>query len=84
LDGDCIPAALIVRSRRPGDRYGGPGHRKVKKMLIDARIDLEARSKIPVVAAGDTVIWIPGFKPARRFAARADSKTWVALEARPL
>jgi len=84
LDGDCVPAALVVRSRRPGDRYGGPGHRKVKKMLIDARVDLHSRSALPVVAAENAVIWIPGFKPARRCGAHAGSNCCVILEARPL
>ncbi len=81
LDGDCLPEALVVRSRRPGDRYGGPGHRKVKKMLIDAKIDLPSRSTLPVVAAGNAIVWIPGFKPARCFAARPDSSRCVILEA---
>jgi tRNA(Ile)-lysidine synthase len=83
LDRDRLPKTLIVRSRRPGDRYGGAGHRKVKKMFIDARIELQARSTLPVVAAGDAVVWIPGFRPAREYAARADSAHPLLLEARP-
>jgi len=82
LDPDAIPSVLIVRSRLPGDRYGGPRHRKVKKMLINSRIDLRQRSRIPMVVAGNAVIWIPGFRPARAFAAKADSKGIVVLEAR--
>jgi len=82
LDPDTVPSVLIVRSRLPGDRYGGPRHRKVKKMLIDSRVDLRQRSRIPMVVAGNAVIWIPGFRPARAFAAKADSKVVVVLEAR--
>jgi tRNA(Ile)-lysidine synthase len=84
LDRDLLPKTLLVRSRQPGDRYGGAGHRKVKKMLIDARIDLQARSTLPVVAVKDAVVWIPGFKPARRYAARSDSFRCILLQARPL
>jgi tRNA(Ile)-lysidine synthase len=84
LDRDTLPKALVVRSRRPGDRYGGAGHRKVKKMLIDAQIDLHARARLPVVAAGDAVVWIPGFRPARQYAVRPDSAHRILLEARSL
>ena len=80
LDRDMLPKTLVVRSRRPGDRYGGAGHRKVKKMLIDARIDLHARSTLPVVAAGYAVVWIPGFKPARQYAARRGTAHPLVLE----
>ncbi len=84
LDGDSLYGRVSVRSRRPGDRYGGPGHRKVKKMLIDAKIDRQSRAALPVVAAGNAVIWIPGFKPAKRFAAHPGSSRCILLEARPL
>jgi tRNA(Ile)-lysidine synthase len=83
LDPEALPATLILRSRLPGDRYGGPGHRKVKKMLLAARISLPARARLPVVAAGQAVIWIPGFKPAKFFGAKPDSRRCVLLRAEP-
>jgi tRNA(Ile)-lysidine synthase len=79
-----LPDILQIRSRRPGDRYGGPGKRKVKRILIDAKIPLPARSHLPLVVAGDTVIWIPGFKPAKSFIASPQSGRCVILEARGL
>jgi len=81
LDADLIGSFVKVRSRRPGDRYGGAGHRKVKKMLIDARVALQFRAGLPVVVADDAVVWIPGFKPAKNFAARSDSARCLLLEA---
>jgi tRNA(Ile)-lysidine synthase len=77
-----LPRFLTIRSRVPGDRYGGPGHRKVKKMLIGGRIPQTERSTLPLVVAGDDVIWIPGFRPARRYEARPRS-TCVRIEMRP-
>ena len=81
---DGLPHVIHIRSRRPGDRYGGPGKRKVKRILIDARIPLAARSSLPLVVAGDTVIWIPGFKPAKSFIADTSSSRCVILEVREL
>jgi tRNA(Ile)-lysidine synthetase-like protein len=66
----------------PGDRYGGPGHRKVKKMLLSGRVPVPKRTNIPLVAAEDVVVWIPGFRPAKIFAAKANSGRSVLIEAR--
>jgi tRNA(Ile)-lysidine synthase len=82
LDPDALPPCLTIRSRRPGDRYGGPGHRKVKRMLLAARVTLAARATLPMVAAGDVVVWIPGFKPAKTFGVRPGSSRSVLVEAR--
>ena len=79
LDAISLPARLMIRSRHPGDRYGG--RRKVKKMLIDAKVPLSERPRIPVVAAGETVIWIPGFKPPKAYIPQSNSVRYVILEA---
>ncbi len=81
LDADRLPQSLTVRSRLPGDRYGGPGRKKVKRMLIDARIPLRARSSLPMVAAPGGVIWIPGFQPAKSVAVNLQTARCLVLEA---
>jgi tRNA(Ile)-lysidine synthase len=81
LEAASLPSVLTIRSRRPGDRYGGSRHRKVKKMLIDAKVPLNARSRFPVVVAGDAVIWMPGFKPAKSYIPQSDSDRCVIIEA---
>ncbi len=84
LDPSTLPPTLTIRSRLPGDRYGGPRHRKVKKMLIDAKVPLLQRDCLPVVLARDTVVWIPGFAPVKHYIARPDSGRCVVIEARPV
>jgi tRNA(Ile)-lysidine synthase len=80
LKPETLPDRLHIRSRRPGDRYGGPGHRKVKRILIDAKVPLPERSRLPMVVAGDSVVWIPGFEPAKSFIANPLSGRCVILE----
>jgi tRNA(Ile)-lysidine synthase len=80
LDRQSLPDKLTVRSRLPGDRYAGMHRRKVKKMLIDAKVPLLRRSTLPMIVAGADVIWIPGFKPARSYRAHAASDSLVILE----
>ena len=80
LDPASLPESLTIRSRKPGDRYGGAGRRKVKKMLIDAKIPSDSRADLPMLAAADTVIWIPGFRPARGYEARPESDACLLVE----
>jgi tRNA(Ile)-lysidine synthetase-like protein len=84
LDRRSLPDTLTVRSRLPGDRYGGVHRRKVKKMLIDAKVPLPLRPTMPMIVAGAAVIWIPGFRPARPYKAHAGSDCTVVLEIRSL
>ncbi len=71
-DGDCVdegvfPVAalefpLLVRGREPGDRIRlSGGSRKVKKILLEARIPEGRRAQTPVlVDAGGRLLWVPG------------------------
>jgi len=82
LDAASLPDPLIIRPCLPGDRYGGAGHRKLKKIFNQARIPLRERACLPVVVAGDAVVWMPGFKPAKSFIARPGCGRCVVLEVR--
>lgn len=83
IDSSTLPRFLTIRSREPGDRYGGPRHRKVKKLLITGKVPSRQRAALPMVAAGKDVIWIPGFRPARRYEARPGSRKCILLEVIP-
>jgi len=80
FDLSVLESPLIVRSRVPGDRYGGPGHRKVKKMMIDRKIPLPKPRSLPLVVSGRSVIWIPGFGPAESWRARDELQPCVMIE----
>jgi tRNA(Ile)-lysidine synthase len=80
LEQSVLPKFLIIRSRIPGDRYGGPGHRKVKKMLIEHRIPRLQRSLLPMIVAENDVIWIPGFPPARAYEVKQGSSSCILVE----
>jgi tRNA(Ile)-lysidine synthase len=80
LNMETLPKQLRIRPRIPGDRYGGLGHRKVKKMLIDSKIPFLQRESIPMIVAGNDVVWIPGFRPAQNYAAKPVSGTCLMVE----
>ncbi|HTX79431.1 MAG TPA: tRNA lysidine(34) synthetase TilS [Longilinea sp.] len=70
LDADAVQFPLLVRTRRPGDRFqplGMTGHSvKLSDFWINAGVERQARDRWPLVCAGDEIVWIPGFRPAQK------------------
>jgi tRNA(Ile)-lysidine synthase len=63
---------LGVRRRTPGDRLrvaGLEGAKKLQDLLVDAHVPRDRRDLLPVVTAGESVVWVAG---VRRAAWRAD------------
>jgi tRNA(Ile)-lysidine synthase len=59
-----LPGTLTVRNFRNGDRFqplGMRGHRKVKDLFIEKRVSLTVRAILPLLVAGDEILWIPRF-----------------------
>lgn len=80
FDRDRLPGPLAVRTRRPGDRLwpvGMEGSKKLQDILVDAKVPRDQRDGLPLLLAGDTVIWVPGVRRDRRF--RAGARTRAAL-----
>jgi tRNA(Ile)-lysidine synthase len=52
-----------VRRPRAGDRLrplGGVGRRGVRRLLMEARVPKGERGAYPVLARGETILWVPG------------------------
>lgn len=83
LDADLLPGPLLIRARRPGDRFvpmGGPGTRKVKSFLIDRKIHVDDRERIPLVLSGDRIAWIVGHAIDDRFKVTPSTRRILVLE----
>ena len=62
---------LVVRTRRAGDRmrpFWGKGTKKVKDLLIDARIPVQIRDFLPVICDQAGILWIPTVRRSDRAA----------------
>jgi tRNA(Ile)-lysidine synthase len=84
MDAGAIEGALVVRSRRPGDRLrplGLGGGKKVQDILVDARVPVEQREAVPLVCDGRGVVWVVGHRLDERVALRAGSSDAVRLRA---
>ncbi len=66
VDADRLTGRLIVRPRREGDRIRPLGmagrSQKVSDVMINAKMPREARDSWPLVAAGEEIVWIPGYR----------------------
>ncbi len=70
FDRDRLPGMLAVRSRRPGDYLfpeGMRGRKRVQDLLVDEKVPRWLRGTVPVLTAGDHVVWVVGFRRDRRY-----------------
>lgn len=74
---------LVVRGRGPGDRLASARRRKVKTVLLEARIPRAERDRVPLLCdARGRVLWIPSLEEDTRFvSARAATGGTKAAEA---
>jgi tRNA(Ile)-lysidine synthase len=80
FDADSLRAPLILRNWRPGDAYTPHGRRqprKLKQMLLAARVPAHERREWPVLESAGFVVWARGMPVAQ--AVRAGEKTRVAV-----
>ena len=64
FDASSLTERLLVRNFRRGDRFkplGLAGHKKLKDLFIENKIPLSIRAKLPLVAMGQEILWIPRY-----------------------
>lgn len=88
LDWECIGGReLVVRPRQAGDRFrplGMDGTKKIQDFLVDAKVPRVERDRVPIVVAGDEIIWVVGHQIDDRFKLTEATKRILILEfARP-
>ena len=81
-----LPERLIVRGRRSGDRFqpfGSAGAKPLKKFLIDQRVPRWERSRIPLVLAGNEILWVLGVRRGEGHRVTPSTKLVLELRAIP-
>jgi len=87
LDPRKVALPFTVRPRRPGDKIqplGLSGHKKVKDLLMEARIPRRERDSWPLVCDQKGVAWVVGVRIAEGYKVEPDAKEVVRLEAERL
>lgn len=82
IDADKVEGPLFIRSRKNGDRMipkGMSGSKKIKDILIDAKIPAEQRGSVPLLCDSCGIVWLAGIRQAQRCAADGNSRRiWYA------
>lgn len=65
IDFEAVYPPLVVRKRRPGDRFlplGAPGSKKISDFLIDTKVDPKERERVAILCDHLGPIWIIGHR----------------------
>ncbi len=84
LDPRTLDGPLVLRRRRPGDRFrpvGAPGSRLLQDFFVDRKVPRGLRDAWPLLATPSAVVWVPGHRADRRFVATEPSQgtIWIGL-----
>ncbi|HLO02122.1 MAG TPA: tRNA lysidine(34) synthetase TilS [Symbiobacteriaceae bacterium] len=85
FDAGLLPGPLAVRTRRPGDRLypvGMTGSKKLQDILVDAKVPRRLRDRLPLIAAGDELLWLLPDRLDRRFQTSEQTveKLWISVK----
>jgi len=86
FDYDKMGLLLTVRSRRPGDVFCPSGmggrHKKLQDFLVDEKIPRRNRDGVPLICAGNDIVWVLGYRTDERFLPGPDSRRVVIVRVR--
>lgn len=74
---------FVVRNRRPGDRIrlpGVAGDKKLQDVLVDAKLPRGERDRLPLLARGREILWIPGLRVSERVKVTPATRVVLALQ----
>jgi len=83
FDLDKTGTDLFIRQRQPGDRFHPLGMDKPKKLqhfMVDAKIPLLWRERIPIVCSPQQIIWVVGWRIDDRVKVTEATKEILRLE----
>ena len=82
FDYDAIQLPLTVRNRQKGDRfqpYGMEGTKKIKDYLMDTKVPLSERDRIPMLICRNDIIWVIGYTTHERYKVHHQTKRVLHL-----
>jgi len=82
VDGDRAGLPLQVRPPRPGETMrllGGPGRKKISRIMTDLKIPAEKRLQYPLILAGEEPVAILGLRIAEAFKLTERSRSILLL-----
>lgn len=82
MDCDIIKNTLHFRTRRSGDWIqvlAEGGRKKLKEYLINEKVPGEERDRLVLLAEGDEILWIPGYRLSEKVKVKENTKRVLKL-----
>ena len=82
VDYEKIKLPLRLRTRRAGDQFrplGMEGAKKLKDFLIDLKVPLEQRNRIPLLISGKQIVWVIGYRLDDQYKITDQTKTKLVI-----
>lgn len=86
FDYDKLIEGINIRKRKKGDLFkpiNSNGTKKLKEYFIDNKVPREIRDNIPLIAKGQEIIWIIGYKISDKFKVTENTKRVLKLVYKP-
>ncbi len=84
VDQELLIYPLVVRHRQPGDVFiplGMKTHKKLSNFLVDEKVPLPEKDKIPLIINGNgDIIWVGGMRQDNRYKVSATTKKVAIFE----
>ena len=83
LDYEAVDDSLVLRRRRPGDRFyphGMESRKKLQDFMVDAHIPRETRDRVPIFVARDKIVWVAGWRIDDRAKVTSDTKRALVIK----
>jgi tRNA(Ile)-lysidine synthase len=90
LDADKCGEVLLIRGRKPGEKFlplGAPGRKKLQDYMVDVKIPRELRDLWPMVVRMSEeakIIWVAGYAIAEEFKITPETKRVLRLSVEPV
>jgi len=82
FDLDVVSLPLLVRTRRPGDRFApfGGRTRKLQDILVDDRIPRRERDSLPLLCDQKGILWAIGSRRANRASVKENTRRFMIVK----
>ncbi|ADH61698.1 tRNA(Ile)-lysidine synthetase [Thermoanaerobacter mathranii subsp. mathranii str. A3] len=83
FDYDKIQKDVVIRNRQAGDVFSPlnmGGSKKLKEFFVDEKIPREIRNSIPLLAIGNEIVWVVGYRMSDKFKVDKNTKKVLVIE----
>ena len=86
FDYDKIKKCPVIRTRQTGDYLtmadgrGGMIHKSLKSYLVDQKIPQTQRDRLPILAEGDHVLWVVGYRISEYYKVTENTKRILKVQ----